>query len=83
MNKQKCKSTMKRLFSEARLHGIAKVHTCTSVVVPMQISIVALTYCRMAIWIYFNSETGKQIGKSTMICIYKSIIIHLFKDSKQ
>jgi hypothetical protein len=74
---------MKRLFSEATLHRIAEVHTCASIVVLTQISIVALTCCRMAIWIYFNSETEKQIRKPAKKRIYKSIIIHLFKDSKQ
>jgi hypothetical protein len=59
MNKQKCKSAMKRLFSEATLHGIAGVHTCQSIVVLTQISLVVLTYCRMAIWIYFNREAKK------------------------
>jgi hypothetical protein len=83
MNKQKGKSTMKRLFSEATLHGIAEVHTCTSIVVLTHISIVVLTYCRMAIWIYFNREAKKQIAKSAMKRIYKSIIIYLLKDSNQ
>ncbi|MDR2385095.1 MAG: hypothetical protein LBD80_05460 [Tannerella sp.] len=50
---------MKRLFSEATLHGIAGVHTCQSIVVLTQISLVVLTYCRMAIWIYFNREAKK------------------------
>jgi hypothetical protein len=66
---------MKRLFSEATLHGIAEVHTCTSIVV--------LTYCRMAIRIYFNREAKKQTTKSAMKRIYKSIVIHLLKDSNQ
>jgi len=74
---------MKRLFSEAMLHRISEAHTCTSIVVVTQISIVVLTYCRMAIQIYFNDETKEQISKSAKKGIYKSIVIHLFKDSKQ
>jgi hypothetical protein len=83
MNKQKYKSTVKQLFSEITLHGIAEVHACTGIVVLMYISIVVQMYCRMAMWIYFNRETEKHTGKSTMKRIYKSIVIHLLRDKKQ
>jgi hypothetical protein len=74
---------MKQLFSEATLYRIAEAQTCTGIVVLTQISIVVLTYCRMAIRIYFNRETKESTGKSAMKCIYKTIFIYLFKDSKQ
>jgi hypothetical protein len=83
MNKQKCKYTMKRLFTGAMLYEITETHTCTGVVALTYTSIVVLTYCRMEMWIYFNIETCKYINKLAMKRIYKSLIIHLLKDSNQ
>jgi hypothetical protein len=83
MNRQKCKYTMRRLSGETTPHGIAEVHTCTGVAVPTHISPAVHTCCRVATKNYFRDETGRHTAKSVMKRIYKSIFIHLLKDSNQ
>jgi conjugative transposon TraJ protein len=71
----------------AKAGGIAGIHTCTGIVVPMQTptqtSIVVLSCCRMEMRICSGNDEGRQIRKPVRKCIYKSIFIHLLKDSKQ
>jgi hypothetical protein len=83
MDKHKCKSTVKQLFSEAMPYRISEVHQRASIAALTYISIVVLTYCRMEIRIHFNTETKRQISNERLMRVYKSIIIYLLKDSNQ
>jgi hypothetical protein len=91
MNMQKCHSSMKRFPVEAILHGIAGTHICTSIVVSTKASTVVHTQTSTVVRscscvtmrVCSGSDEGLQIRKPVKQCIYKSIIIHILKDSKQ
>ena len=64
MNRQRGKQLMNGIFDEAMFRRIADLHTSASIVVLMHISIVVLTYCRIAKNKYFNKKARKNKRKS-------------------
>jgi hypothetical protein len=91
VNTRKCNSAMKRFSVEAILHGIAGAHACTdtvvsakaSTVVHTQTSAVVRSCSCVTMQVCSGSDEGLQIRKPAKQRIYKSIIIHILKDSKQ